>query len=106
MARDEGTDMIAAFLIGAALGIGATLLLKEDESEVQRFVRRVRRSGGRNRHPLTAVRHRGEDLVDAGRRTAAALRDEAAEIVATARREIRSATQDGIRRVRKARAKH
>ncbi len=105
MARDDSTDMIAAFLIGAALGIGATLLLREDESDMQRLVRRLRRAGGRSGHALSAARDRGEDLVNAGRRTAVALRDEAAEIVAAARDEIRSAARDGVRRVRKARAK-
>lgn len=107
MARDETTDIVAAFLIGAALGIGATLLLKDDdETDVERIVRRVRSmGGGRPARAMSSARGSGEDLVRVGRRTAAALRDEAADIIAAARDEIRSATRAGVRRVRKARSR-
>lgn len=107
MARDDSTDMFAAFLIGAALGIGATLLLKEDdETDIQRLVRRVRKLGGRQPgRAVAAARDRGEDLVQAGRKTAVALREEAADIVAAARDEIQSIARDGVQRVRKARSR-
>lgn len=105
MARDDTTDIVAAFLIGAALGVGALLLLRdEDRRDISRLIGKVqRRPQSKPAQVLSAARDTGQDLVRVGRRTAATLRDDAAEIVAAARDEIRSAARDGIRRVRRAR---
>jgi hypothetical protein len=105
MGRDDTTDIMAAFLIGAALGIGATLLLRDDDDgEIARIVSQLRKRR-RKRRPrvLRAARAAGEELVDSGRKTAAGLRDDAAEIVASAREEILSLAREGVRRVSDAR---
>jgi hypothetical protein len=106
MGRDETTDIVAAFLIGAALGIGATFLLRgDDEGEVVRALRKLRKQRPRQRatRALSAARSAGEDLVGSGRNAAAALRDDASEIVASARKEILSLAREGVRRVRTSR---
>ncbi len=68
MSLRESTDVAAAFLIGTALGVGATLLLRADvedrKRELVRMVRRLRRSrrrsgaGARMRAMLEAARDR------------------------------------------------
>jgi hypothetical protein len=105
MGRDDTTDIVAAFLIGAALGIGATLLLREDdEGDIARIVHQLRKRR-RKRGPgaLRAARTAGEELMDSGRQAVTGLRDDAAEIVASARDEILALARDGVRRVRAAR---
>lgn len=101
MARDETTDIVAAFLIGAALGLGATLLLRDDdETEIARILAALRKRSRPARRMLGTARGHGDDLIDAGRRVASTLRDDAADIVASARAEISSLAEDGVKRVR------
>src|SRR5690606_18206109 len=70
MPRDETSDVVLAFLIGAALGVGATLLMR---SEDHVDARRVLRDLGvmRRRSRLESARDAGEEMVDVGRRAVA-----------------------------------
>lgn len=106
MARDDTTDILAAFLIGAALGLGATLLLRDDDDrEIARIMRALHRRGRRS--PVQRIagvaRGTGDDLVAMGRRVASTLRDEATEIVASARDELLDLAKDGAKQARKVR---
>lgn len=105
MARDDTPDIVAAFLIGAVLGIGATLLLRDDDGDVKQLLHTLGRRRQRRSRParaLAAVRDGGMDIVETGRRTAAALRADAEEIVASARNEIMQIARKGARQARNA----
>jgi hypothetical protein len=66
-------------------------------------VQQLRKRQRKKRGPLRAARGAGEELVDSGRKAASGLRDDAAEIVASARDEILSLAREGVQRVRAAR---
>jgi hypothetical protein len=104
MPRDETSDVVLAFLIGAALGVGATLLMRSDD----RFeARRVLQDLGvmRRRSRLDSAREAGEDMVNVGRRAVANVREEAAEIVSAARDELLHAARRTLKEARRAAAR-
>lgn len=104
MPRDETSDVVLAFLIGAALGVGATLLMR---SEDHVDARRVLRDLGvmRRRSRLESARDAGEEMVDVGRRAVATVRDEAAEIVGAAREELIHAARRTLEEAKRAAAR-
>lgn len=112
MGKQDTTDFLTAFAIGAVLGIGATLLLRpEQESEAERILRQIRplrkKAAKRMKKVGRSASHRvrdagaaGEEMVAAGRATLGDLREEAAGIVEAAREEIVRAARDSVRHAR------
>lgn len=114
MAKQETMDFVTAFAIGAVLGVGATLLLRSgSETEVERVlreikplrkqavkrVRKVRKGLAQRARAVDATR---EDLLDSGRAALGDLREQVAEIIASARDEIGEAARDSVRDARRA----
>jgi vacuolar-type H+-ATPase subunit H len=114
MAKQETVDFVAAFAIGALLGVGATLLLRSGgESEVERVMReirplrkkavkRVRRAGQGIARGVDAAESAGEELLDSGRAALGDLREQVADIIASARQEIGEAARDSVRDAQRA----
>jgi len=103
MARQDTTEFLAAFAVGAVLGIGTTLLLKPAPKtakerlmrELKPYRKKMRKSAGQVARGL----HRGraatgevaDDAIDAGRELMAEFRDEVRRIVAEAKNELAGA---------------
>ena len=114
MARQDTVDFVTAFAIGAVLGVGATLLLRGDNrSDAEKLIRELeplRRKAGkqmrRARKGWTRrVRSAGDatqQAAGAGREALGALRGQVADIVDTARREIRHAARQSVREAKRA----
>ncbi len=89
MEDKESVALVAAFAVGAILGVGATLLLRREPSLPRRLVRRVGRSGQRlSRRARAAARgagQAGESLSSAGRELLEQFRGEMADAVSAAR---------------------
>jgi hypothetical protein len=100
MARQSTTEFLAAFAVGTALGIGATLLLKPEPRtakerlmrELKPYRRKMRRSVGQVARGVDRGRQAtgdvADDAIDAGRELIAEFRDEVRRIVAEARDEL------------------
>ncbi len=101
MARNETTDMVAAFVIGAALGVAATLLLKDDEPDSRGLAQALRVVRQRRRRRLRLPSRAQDGLMDKGRRAAGTLRDHAARVVAAAGKDFLDAALSGARRSRR-----
>jgi vacuolar-type H+-ATPase subunit H len=114
MPRQDTVDFVTAFAIGAVLGVGATLLLRGDvETQTERLLREMRplrkharKRIQRARKGLTRRMHdaetAGEDLVGSGRAALGDFRDQVADIISTARKEIDEAARDGVREAQRA----
>lgn len=104
MPSDETSDVVLAFLIGAALGVGATLLMRNEE---HLDARRVLQDLGvmHRRSRLESARDTGEEIVDVGRRAVATVRDEAAEIVSAARDELVDVARRTLKEAKRAAAR-
>jgi gas vesicle protein len=114
MAKDETADLVTAFLIGAALGIGATLLIRsEPESDAERILRQIgvarKRGAKRMRAAHSAVsdgihaaRERSKPMARAGRDALGGFRDEISALVDAARDEIVHTARDTVREARSA----
>jgi hypothetical protein len=110
MATDETADLVTAFLIGAALGVGAILLLRsEPENEVENILREVGltgRGGAKHRRAGTMqkrvrkLRKRVKQAVPA--EALDGFRDEIAGIVDAARNEIVHTAKNTVREARSA----
>jgi gas vesicle protein len=99
MVRDDTTDLIAAFLIGATLGIGATLLLRpERETGARRLLREMGAAPARVR---TGARDAGARFAEAGREAASLFRDEVSGVVDAARDEILNTAQRAVKEARR-----
>ncbi len=106
MARQSTTEFLAAFAVGTALGIGATLLLKpEPKSAKERLMRelkpyrkKMRKSAGQMargiRRGRAATAEVADDAIDAGRELLSEFRDEVRRIVAEARDELTEALEE------------
>jgi hypothetical protein len=120
MQNEERTDLLIAVAIGAALGIGATLLLRGGAADrnvrvVLRELEPLRRDVHRRMADARSELRGGSDrIARAGGAAAAAtrgaldaFREEVADIVSEARDEIvrtaRTAARDGQRALRRAR---
>ena len=105
MARQDTTDFLTAFAVGAVLGIGATLLLRggRPQTAKERLLRelkphrkkigpgRVARGVRRGR---AAAADLADDAIDTGRELLAEFRDEVKRIVEDARDELVEALEE------------
>jgi gas vesicle protein len=105
MARQDTTDFLTAFAVGAVLGIGATLLLRSrPETAKERLLRelkphyRKKIGGGRGargvRRSRAAAVDMADDAIDTGRELLSEFRDEVKRIVEDARDELVEALED------------
>lgn len=110
--RQDTGDFLAAFAIGAVLGIGATLLLQPRRTPSQRIARQIkpyrkqmRRSYGHAREAVSGSADATADLTGEIAAAAAALlaefRGELAELVEGAQSEVRSTVRDQRKSLRK-----
>jgi gas vesicle protein len=103
MARQDTNDFLAAFAIGAALGVGATLLLRPEkpnprkqlQKRLKPHVRKLRKSAARGRKagriaPAPAMEGMEDDAIRAGRELLAEFRGEVQRILDEAREELRA----------------
>jgi len=100
MARQDTTEFLSAFAVGAVLGIGATLLLKPAPQtakdrlmrELKPYRKKMRKSAGQVTRGLqrgrAATGEVADDAIDAGRELMAEFRDEVRRIVAEAKNEL------------------
>lgn len=114
MAKQDTMDFVAAFAIGAVLGVGATLLLRGgNESDAQRLIRELaplrKKAGKRMRRARKTWSSRAraagaasERAVESGREAVGDIRGQIADIVDTARREITHAARESVREARRA----
>lgn len=101
MARQDTNDFLAAFGIGAVLGIGAMVLLRPEkpnprkqlQKRLKPHVRKLGKSASRTRKAArVAVREAGtttDEVIHAGRELLAEFRAEVARILDEARDELR-----------------
>ena len=106
MARQDTTDFLTAFAVGAVLGIGATLLLRggRPQTAKERLLRELKPSyrkkigGGRVARGVRRGRAAGvemaDDAIDTGRELLSEFRDEVKRIVENARDELVEALED------------
>jgi gas vesicle protein len=109
MARQDTNDFLAAFGIGAVLGIGAALLLRPDkpnprkqlQKRLKPHVRKLSKSASRTRKAArVAARESGtstDEVIHAGRELLAEFRGEVSRILDEAREELRELAQEGGR---------
>jgi gas vesicle protein len=107
MARQDTTDFLTAFAVGAVIGAGATLLLRsQPRSAKERLMRELkpyRRKLGKSAGQISRGLRRGtratgglaDDAIDAGRELLSEFRDEVKRIVADAVEEVNEAV-DGL----------
>jgi len=115
MARQDTTDFLTAFAVGAVLGIGATLLLRggRPRTAKERLLRelkpyyrkkigagQVARGVRRGRAAATEL---ADDAIDTGRELLAEFRDEVKRIVEDARDELVEALEEKEKEPRKRR---
>jgi gas vesicle protein len=101
MARQDNNDFLTAFAIGAALGVGATLLLRPEKPNPRKQLQKrlkphVRKSAARSRKagrmtPSRPAAAEGmeDDAIRAGRELLAEFRGEVQRILEEARGELR-----------------
>ena len=104
MARQDNNDFLTAFAIGAALSVGATLLLRPEkpnprkqlQKRLKPHVRKLRKSAARSRKagrvaPSRPAAAEGmeDDAIRAGRELLAEFRGEVQRILEEARDELR-----------------
>jgi len=109
MADRDTNDFLAAFGIGAVLGIGAALLLRPErpnprkqlQKRLKPHVRKLGRSAARTRKAARqAAREAGtstDEVIQAGRELLAEFRGEVARILEEAREELREQAQAAAR---------
>jgi gas vesicle protein len=108
MAREDTTDFLTAFAVGAVLGIGATLLLRgRPRTAKERLLRELkpfyRKKIGPGvgqvargiRRGRAATEEMADGAIDTGRELLAEFRDEVKRIVEDARDELVEALEDG-----------
>ena len=106
MARQDTTEFLTAFAVGAVLGIGATLLLRPEPKtakerlmrELKPYRKQMRRSAGEVargvRRGRAATGEMADDAIDAGRELLSEFRDEVKRIVSEARDELAEALEE------------
>lgn len=111
MPRQETVDFMTAFAIGAVLGVGATLLLRDGSDEIEKLIREVVPVRKRARKQIRKARRglsrklrsateAGESVAGAGADALDEVRSEVSDIVRAARREIARAARRGLRGTR------
>lgn len=108
MNDDKTTEYVTAFIVGAALGVGAALLLAPDpptrrervmkelkpyRKKLDKKTRKLRKDAGRQ---IAATGEWGEDVAAASRAVIQDLREEVAELVAEARDQIADALESQL----------
>jgi gas vesicle protein len=106
MARQDTNDFLAAFGIGAVLGIGAALLLRPEkpnprkqlQKRLKPHVRKLSKSASKTRKAArVAAREAGtstDEVIHAGRELLAEFRGEVTRILDEARAELRELAQE------------
>jgi gas vesicle protein len=108
MARQDTNDFLTAFAIGAALGVGATLLLRPDkpnprkqlQKRLKPQMRKLRKSAAKSRKAggvaprPAAAEGMEDDAIRAGRELLAEFRGEVQRILEEARGELRALNAD------------
>ena len=103
MARQDTSDFLTAFAVGAVLGVGATLLLRPEkpnprkqlQKRLKPHVRKLRKSASRARKTGRAAARSAaaegmeDDAIRAGRELLAEFRGEVRRILDEAREELR-----------------
>jgi gas vesicle protein len=114
MADREDFDFVTAFAIGAALGVGAALLLRPGrQTRVDRIIKELkpyRKQAGKQAHRLKKELSRsagaavdsGEELVSNARGLLHDFRSEVNDIVADARKELGKAMKAQVKTARRA----
>jgi gas vesicle protein len=109
MPRQDTNDFLAAFGIGAVLGIGAALLLRPEkpnprkqlQKRLRPHVRKLGKKASRTRRAARAVaREAGtstDEVIHAGRELLAEFRGEVARILDEAREELRELAEEQAR---------
>ena len=116
MARQDTTDFLTAFAVGAVLGIGATLLLRSrPETAKERLLRELKphyrkKIGGGPaargvRRSRAAAVNMADDAIDTGRELLSEFRDEVKRIVEDARDELVEALEEPAATRKRARRK-
>ena len=115
MARHESNDFLTAFAIGAALGVGATLLLRPEkpnprkqlQKRLKPHVRKLRKSAAKTRQAgggmaprPAAAEGMEDDAIRTGRELLAEFRGEVQRILEEAREELRELSPERPRRPR------
>jgi len=100
MSDDKTTEYVTAFIVGAALGVGAALLLAPDpptrrervmkelkpyRKKLHKKTQKLRKDAGKH---MAATGDWGEDLAAASRAVVQDIREEVADMVADARDQI------------------
>ena len=106
MARQDSSDFLTAFAIGAALGVGAALLLgpekpnprKQLQKRLEPHARKLGKRAARTRRAARRIRRAAplatEEAIHAGRELLAEFRGEVARILDEAREELRALAQE------------
>lgn len=110
MPRQDTVDFLTAFAVGTVLGIGATLLLQPERTPKDRVMRQLKPYRKRMRRSYSqlrdGVRHGGDatadlssEVIGAGRELLGEFREEVAEILDDARKELRDMTRGQSRQI-------
>ncbi len=106
----DSVGLVAAFAVGAILGVGATLLLRAEPSLPRRLGKQLGRSGQRlGRRARHAAGGAGEALAHAGRDALKQFRGEVEALVSAAREQLAQDVYDqlhGARREARGRHRH
>ena len=106
MAQQDSNDFLTAFAIGAALGVGAALLLRPEkpnprkqlQKRLKPHVRKLGKSASRTQKAARRARRQSPELTDdairTGRELLAEFRGEVARILDEARGELRELAQE------------
>lgn len=98
MERRDSVELVAAFAVGAILGVGATLLLGPQPALPRRIAGRLGDSGKRlSRRARRAAGEAGEALTGAGRELLEQFRREMADAVSAAREQLAHDVYDQLR---------
>lgn len=100
-ARDAEYDLLTAALIGVAIGVGTTLLLRSGPAGASPAVLLARGAGRMGRHALPRRRSRGEKMARLVKRQVAGYAEAAREQVDELAAEELAALRRAIRRRRK-----
>ena len=104
MDRKDSVELVAAFAVGAILGVGATLLLRPAPVRRQRLAHSLGRTGRRLSRGARRAGHEagqaGEALVGAGRELLEQFRGEMADAVRAAREQLAQDVYDQLRGAR------
>jgi hypothetical protein len=88
MDERDPIELVVAFAVGAILGVGATLLLRQEPALPGRIAREVRRSGRTLKRGARRAEEVSGSLASAGREVLEHFRGEVADVVSAAREQL------------------